>query len=192
MSLWGLDDGVPHSFAAGEPDGMSSLMRHFVAGMIAHARDITYLLAPNINSYKRFVAGTFAPTTSAWSFDNRTAGFRLVGQDSKALRIECRIGGADLNPYLAYAGLIAAGIDGIARKLVLAPPITGDSYELENLPRIPTTLRDAVDAFAESKMLTAAFGERVIAHYVHAGRWEQKCYDTQVTDWELRRGLEQA
>lgn len=192
LSLWSGNGEVPRSFADGEPHGLSPVMRSFVAGLLTHARELCYLLAPNINSYKRFQAGTFAPTTCAWSLDNRTAGFRLVGGCANSLRIECRIGGADLNPYMAYAGLIAAGMAGIEQKLELAEPIAGDAYELEHLPVLPKTLREALDEFTNSAMLRAALGNAVVDHYAHAGRWEQEQFDAQVTDWELKRSLEQA
>jgi glutamine synthetase len=172
--------------------GMSALMKHFMAGQLAYARDITYFLAPYINSYKRFQAGTFAPTKTIWSPDNRTAGFRLCGENSKSIRTECRIGGADLNPYLAIAALIAAGIKGIEDKLELEPPFVGDAYITEQLHEIPKTLRDATDWLRRSTMLAEAFGTDVVSHYVHTAEWEQFEYDRRVTDWELKRGFERS
>jgi glutamine synthetase len=169
---------------------MSALMRHWVAGQLKYARDITWLLAPYINSYKRFQVGTFAPTRAVWSRDNRTAGFRLCGEGSRGIRIECRIGGADLNPYLAYAGLIAAGLAGIDEKLELGAPYAGDAYAGETLPEVPKTLRAAAEAMATSKMLRAAFGDEVVEHYHRTAQWEQFEYDRRVTDWELQRGFE--
>jgi glutamine synthetase len=169
---------------------MSALMRSFVAGQLAHARDITYFLAPYINSYKRFQAGTFAPTKTVWSLDNRTSGFRLCGANSKAIRIECRIGGADLNPYLAFAALIAAGVAGIEQKLELEAPYIGDAYQDAALQEVPKTLREATKLMKKSKMLRAAFGDEVIDHYVHTANWEQFEYDRRITDWELKRGFE--
>ena len=189
-SLWDAAGKKPLFLEAKAEHGMSPLMRSFVAGQLAYARDITFFLAPNINSYKRFQAGTFAPTKAVWSRDNRTAGFRLCGEGSKAIRIECRIGGADLNPYLAFAALIAAGLAGIEEKRTLAAPHSGDAYHGEALPEVPKTLREAADALAGSKMLRAAFGDAVVDHYVHAARWEQFEYDRRVTDWELMRGFE--
>ena len=191
LSLWDALGKENCSFAPGQPHGLSVQMQQFIAGLLRHARELCYLLAPNINSYKRFQAGTFAPTTCAWSMDNRTAGFRLVGMGSPAVRIECRVGGADLNPYLAYAGLIAAGLAGIRDQLVLPEPVAGDAYASNSLPVLPGTLREALAVFADSKMLRAALGDAVVDHYVHAGEWEQAQHDAQVTDWELRRGLEQ-
>ncbi|PYE87736.1 glutamine synthetase family protein [Phyllobacterium leguminum] len=188
-SLWSAD-GKTSLFHDPEAEyGMSALMRSWVAGQLKYAGDITLLLAPYINSYKRFQAGTFAPTKIVWSRDNRTAGFRLCGENSKAIRIECRIGGADLNPYLAFAGLIAAGLAGIDEKLELEKPFEGDAYGAELL-EIPKTLREATDMFAGSKLLKSALGEEVIEHYVHTARWEQFEYDRRVTDWELHRGFE--
>jgi glutamine synthetase len=172
--------------------GMSDLMKHFMAGQLAYARDITYFLAPYINSYKRFQAGTFAPTKSIWSPDNRTAGFRLCGEHSKSIRVECRMGGADLNPYLALAALIAAGLKGIEDKLPLEPPFVGDAYVTEQLREIPKTLREATDYLRRSSMLEEAFGPEVVSHYVHTAEWEQFEYDRRVTDWELKRGFERS
>jgi glutamine synthetase len=172
--------------------GMSDLMKHFMQGLLTYAGDITYFLAPYINSYKRFQAGTFAPTKAIWSSDNRTAGFRLCGENTKGVRVECRIGGADLNPYLAYAALIAAGLKGVEDKLALEPAFTGDAYVGEKLREVHKTLRDAVAAMQNSSMLREAFGEPVIGHYVHTGNWEQFEYDRRVTDWELKRGFERS
>ncbi|KRA42209.1 glutamine synthetase family protein [Devosia sp. Root635] len=172
--------------------GMSPVMKHFMAGQLAHAREITYFLAPYINSYKRFQAGTFAPTKAIWSPDNRTAGFRLCGEHSKSIRVECRMGGADLNPYLAIAALLAAGIKGIEDRLELEPAFVGDAYTTKKLREIPKTLREATQTMRKSKMLKAAFGEGVIDHYVHTAEWEQFEYDRRVTDWELQRGFERS
>ena len=172
--------------------GMSDMMRQWVAGLLTYAHDITYFLAPYINSYKRFQVGTFAPTKAIWSRDNRTAGFRLCGEESKGIRIECRIGGADLNPYLAYAALIAAGLKGIEDKLVLEPAFSGDAYLGKKLREVPKTLRDAIEALRKSKMLKEALGEQVVGHYLHTAEWEQFEYDRRVTDWELKRGFERS
>ena len=142
------------------------------------------------DSYKRFVAGTFAPTNAVWSGDNRTAGFRMVSAGSKSIRVECRIGGADLNPYLAFAGLLAAGLAGIEAKMELEPMLAGDVYQRDDVRRIPETLREAIDAADKSAMLRAALGDDVVEHYLHAARWEQQEVDRHVTDWDLRRGFE--
>lgn len=185
-------DGRPAFFDAGEPHGMSGLMRSYLAGLLAHASEITYFLAPCLNSYKRFSAGTFAPTKAVWSTDNRTAGYRVVGEGSASVRVECRVGGADLNPYLAFAAQIAAGIDGIERGLELEAEFRGDAYTAEEVREIPKTLREAAEVLRQSRMLRDAFGEDVVDHYVHAARWEQAEFDRAVTDWELRRGFERA
>jgi glutamine synthetase len=138
------------------------------------------------------VAGTFAPTKAVWSRDNRTAGYRLVGEGTKAIRIENRVGGADLNPYLAYAAQIAAGLAGIDEDLELEPEFRGDAYVGEGIREIPATLRDATAALDGSAMLRAALGDDVVDHYVHAARWEQSEYDRRVTDWEVARGFERS
>jgi glutamine synthetase len=190
MSLWDEKGGKPLFHDAKAEHGMSALMRTFVAGQLRYARDFTYFLAPYINSYKRFQVGTFAPTKTVWSRDNRTAGFRLCGEGTKAIRIECRIGGADLNPYLAFAALIAAGLQGIEEKLELEPPFTGDAYAGRMLPEVPKTLREAAGCLADSNLLRQALGDAVVEHYVHTAKWEQFEYDRRITDWELMRGFE--
>ncbi|WP_374622601.1 glutamine synthetase family protein [Devosia sp.] len=179
-------------FAPKAEFGMSETMRHYVAGLLTYASDITYFLAPYINSYKRFQVGTFAPTKAIWSRDNRTAGFRLCGENTKGVRIECRIGGADLNPYLAFAAMLAAGLKGIEDKLELEAAYAGDAYRGKKLREIPKTLRHALEALRKSRMLKEAFGEQVIGHYLHTGEWEQFEYDRRVTDWELKRGFERS
>ncbi|MCT8997601.1 glutamine synthetase family protein [Chelativorans intermedius] len=191
QSLWSLD-GKPLFHDPQAEHGMSQTMRHYMAGLLAHAAEITYFLAPHINSYKRFAAGTFAPTKAIWSMDNRTAGYRVCGADTKAVRVECRVGGADLTPHLAFAALIAAGIAGIENGLPLEPAFVGDAYHGTDVREIPRTLRDATAALDGSKMLREAFGDAVIDHYVHAARWEQQEYDRHVTDWEVKRGFERA
>ena len=191
-SLWDKAGKKPLFYSAKEKFGMSKLMRQFLAGQLKYADDITYFLAPYINSYKRFQVGTFAPTKAVWSRDNRTAGFRLCGEDTKAVRIECRVGGADLNPYLAFAALLAAGLAGIEEKLDLPDPFVGDAYYGKRLREVPKTLREATKALDKSKMLRAAFGDAVIDHYVHTADWEQLEYDRRVTDWERKRGFERA
>ncbi|WP_109315440.1 glutamine synthetase family protein [Pseudovibrio ascidiaceicola] len=191
QSLWGKD-GEPLFYDPSGDYGMSKMMRHYLAGLLKHASAITYFLAPNINSYKRFAAGTFAPTKAIWSMDNRTAGYRVCGDGTKAVRVECRVGGADLNPYLAMAALLAAGIDGIENELELEPEFRGDAYGGEGAREIPTTLRDAATEMKSSEMLRAAFGGDVIDHYAHAAKIEQDEYDRRVTDWEVARGFERA
>jgi glutamine synthetase len=190
VSLWDAAGKTPLFYDAKAEFTMSPLMRSFVAGQLKYASDMTYFLAPYINSYKRFQVGTFAPTKAVWSRDNRTAGFRLCGEGSKGIRIECRIGGADLNPYLAFSALIAAGLAGIEEKLTLDKPFSGDAYFGKALPEVPKTLREATESLDKSKMLRKALGDGVIDHYVHTAKWEQFEYDRRITDWELMRGFE--
>ncbi len=189
-SLWSEDGKTPLFFEEDGAYGMSRLGHQWCAGQLKYAKEFTWFLAPYINSYKRFQSGTFAPTKIMWSEDNRTAGFRLCGEGTKGVRMECRIGGADLNPYLAFAALIAAGLAGIEEKLELQKPFVGDAYQASRLPEIPKTLREATETMAKSGMLKQAFGEDVIEHYVHTARWEQFEYDRRITDWELHRGFE--
>ncbi|MES9904153.1 MAG: glutamine synthetase family protein [Sedimenticola sp.] len=191
QSLWSLE-GEPLFRDPEGQYGMSDTMRHYVAGLLAHADEITYFLAPHINSYKRFKEGTFAPTKAIWSLDNRTAGYRICGEGSKAIRVECRVGGSDLNPYLAMAALLAAGIDGIEKKMVLESEFKGDAYAAASARTIPETLRGAADALNNSKTLRSAFGDDVVDHYLRAAEWEQEEYDRRVTDWEVARGFERS
>ena len=186
-------DGENVFFDAGAAHGMSTTMRRFLAGQIAHADDITCLLAPYVNSYKRFAAGTFAPTKNVWSIDNRTAGFRICGAGSKGVRIECRIGGADLNPYLAMAGLIAAGLAGIEHAMEPPEAFAGDAYGAgDDAPEVPKSLTRATAALRGSDMLRAAFGDEVVDHYVRMAEVEQEAFDRVVTDHEISRGFERA
>jgi glutamine synthetase len=191
QSLWSKDGKSPLFFDKAGDHGMSATMKHYLAGQLEHAREITYFLAPYINSYKRFMAGTFAPTRAIWSFDNRTAGYRVCGAGTKAIRVECRIGGADLNPYLAFAALIAAGLDGVDKKIELEAAFSGDAYDRsKKLREVPKTLREATALLDQSKFLRAAMGDAVIDHYVHTAEWEQFEFDRRVTDLELKRGFE--
>jgi glutamine synthetase len=189
QSLWSLD-GQPAFYDKDAPHGMSDLMRAFLAGQLDHAREITLFLAPYINSYKRFCVGMFAPTKAVWSCDNRTAGFRVCGDGNKGVRVECRIGGADLNPYLACAALLAAGLDGVERTMTLEPELRGDMYATTGIREIPKTLRDAAELADGSTWLRAALGDDVVDHYVHAARWEVLEMDRVVTDFERQRLLE--
>lgn len=189
QSLW--KDGVPAFHDENDPLGMSELMKSYMAGLIKYASDYTYFLAPYINSYKRFQKGSFAPTRTVWSVDNRTAGFRLCGDGTKAVRVECRIGGSDMNPYLAMAAMLAAGIKGIEDKLTLEPPFKGDAYE-GDVGHIPGTLRDAAETLRNSTMLREAMGDWVIDHYTRAAEVEIEDFDRVVTDYEVARGFERA
>jgi len=190
QSLW--KDGKSAFHDAKGDFGMSALMRHYMAGLIKYAPDVTYFLAPYVNSYKRFQKGTFAPTRSVWSVDNRTAGFRLCGEGTKAVRVECRIGGSDLNPYLAMAAQLAAGMAGITEKLELESPLSGDAYEAAKVAHIPGNLRDAMATLTTSTMLRAAMGDVVIDHYHRCAEWEQEDFERVVTDYEIARGFERA
>lgn len=191
QSLW-TTDGKPVFADKSDPHGMSATMKHFLAGQLAHAEEITVFLAPYVNSYKRFCIGLFAPTKAVWSADNRTAGFRICGLHSKAIRVECRIPGSDVNPYLACAALLAAGLEGIERKLELEPEMSGDVYSAQGIREIPHNLRDAAAALNGSAMLRKVFGDDVVEHYHHAAQWEISETDRVVTDFELQRLLERA
>ncbi|WP_069298703.1 glutamine synthetase family protein [Neptunicoccus sediminis] len=190
QSLW--KDGEPAFYDKDRDLGMSEMMGHYMAGLIAYAPDYTYFLAPYVNSYKRFAKGTFAPTKTVWSVDNRTAGFRLCGDGTKGIRVECRIGGSDLNPYLAQAAMLAAGIKGIEEKMELSAPTKGDVYEDAKAGDIPQTLRAATELLRNSKFLREVMGDDVIDHYTRAAEWEQEEFDRVVTDWEIARGFERA
>ncbi|MFJ9522446.1 glutamine synthetase family protein [Kitasatospora sp. NPDC101801] len=175
-------------FAADGPGGFSRTMEHFLAGQLACLAEFALLLAPTVNSYKRYVPGSFAPTAIAWGRDNRTCALRVVGHGA-SLRFENRVPGGDVNPYLALAALIAAGLHGVEHQLALEPEFTGNAYA-SDAPRVPSTLRDAVAAFEASEAAGLAFGKDVVRHYAHAGRVELAAYDAAVTDWERRRGFE--
>ncbi|MDX6292596.1 MAG: glutamine synthetase [Kribbellaceae bacterium] len=168
--------------------GFSELMERFVAGQLACLPEFTYLLAPNINSYKRFVPGSFAPTAVAWGIDNRTCSLRVVGH-GESLRVENRLPGGDVNPYLAVAALIAAGLYGIENQLELEPVFEGNAYSSDK-PHVPSTLRDASELFGKSSIARSAFGDEMVDHYVNAAKVELAGYDAAVTDWERVRGFE--
>ncbi|WP_233520328.1 glutamine synthetase family protein [Prauserella sp. PE36] len=180
-------DGEP-ALAGDGPGGFSPLMEHFLAGQLACLRELTYFFAPNINSYKRYVPGSFAPTAVAWGADNRTCALRVVGHGD-SLRVENRVPGGDVNPYLAVAALVAAGLHGMENELPLEPEFHGNAYASDK-PTVPTTLRDAAELLGDSKVARAAFGDDVVEHYLNAARIEQAAYDAAVTDWERLRGFE--
>ncbi len=170
------------------PAGMSRAFEHFLAGALQHAPAATYFWAPYVNSYRRFRAGTFAPTRLAWSVDNRTTAFRVLGQ-GRSLRFECRVPGADVNPYLAFAALLAGGLAGLEAKLPLTPAHDGDCYASE-VPTLPTSLPDALARLTASTAFHSAFGPEVIRHYQHCGQWELAQSEAVVTDWERIRFFE--
>jgi glutamine synthetase len=166
-----------------------TLFESFLAGQLACLRELTVLVAPNINSYKRFVEGSFAPTTVAWGQDNRTCALRVVGH-GQGQRFELRAGGSDLNPYLALSAIIAAGLHGVDNQLQLEPMYEGNAYHATDKPRLPTTLRDARDLFATSEVSRSSLGDEVVDHYVNAADVELTAFEAAVTDWERFRGFE--
>jgi glutamine synthetase len=170
-------------------DEVEGLFDRFVAGILAGLRELTLFLAPNINSYKRYAALSFAPTTVAWGHDNRTCALRVIGHGASR-RVECRVPGADVNPYLAISALIAAGLHGIDNDLALEAPLEGNAYEAGDRPQVPSTLRDARDLFAGSAIARDAFGQEVVDHYLNNARVELEAFDSAVTDWERFRGFE--
>jgi glutamine synthetase len=170
-------------------DRDDALFRSFLAGQLACLREMTLLLAPNVNSYKRYAAESFAPTTVAWGNDNRTCSLRVVGH-GPSRRFENRVGGADLNPYLALSAIIASGLHGVDAGLELEPAFEGDAYSARDRPRVPATLRDARKLFAASTVAREAFGEEVVDHYLNAADVELAAFQSAVTDWELVRGFE--
>jgi glutamine synthetase len=174
---------------AGTPLSVSDTFRWYLGGLLAHARELTWFFAPTVNSYKRYRVGTFAPTAIGWSYDNRTAGFRLVGAGA-SLRVECRIPGADANPYLAYAALLAAGLDGIERQIDPGPICEGDSYKADGLPRVPQSLPEAISELERSAFARRSFGDPVIEHLLHFARSEQARFESVVTDFERERYFE--
>jgi glutamine synthetase len=189
MSLW---RGVANAFAGDQqlgPVRCSDEFRWFLGGVLAHVPDVMVFLAPTVNAYKRYVDGSWAPTRIAWSHDNRTAGVRVVGRD-ESLRIECRIPGADCNPYLALAGLLAGGLDGVASRTDAPEAFDGDVYAARDLPHVPRSLAEATDVFVASPFAKAAFGQQVVDHYAHFFRTEWDAYTSAVSDWERRRYFE--
>jgi glutamine synthetase len=168
--------------------GESDVFKRYVAGQIAGARELALFLAPTINSYKRYAAGSWAPTTLAWGHDNRTCGFRIVGH-GKSTRVESRIPGGDVNPYLAFAALLAAGLDGIERELELPPPLEGNAYESE-AERFPGSLREAIEALEQGSLARAALGDEVVEHYLNYARTEQRLFDQAVTCYEREQLFE--
>jgi glutamine synthetase len=168
--------------------GHSETFDHVLAGLLASLRELTLFHAPNVNSYKRFVDGSFAPTAVAWGRDNRTCAFRVVGHGD-GLRVECRVPGGDVNPYLTIAALVAGAVHGIDEQLTLETEFIGNAYD-STKPRVPASLRDAADLFAASALARAAFGDEVVDHYTNAARVELAAYDAAVTDWERFRGFE--
>lgn len=189
ISLWEGDNNVFHGPSDAEY-GMSDLMRHFLAGILHNIRDLSILFAPNINSYKRYAKGSWAPTNVVWGVDNRTCGLRVVG-GGKGTRIENRFPGADTNPYLSAAAMIAAGLDGIEQRLQLPPEWKGNAYMAGESSRLPESLAEAIEAFEGSSFARATLGDLVFQHYLNAAKVEQEAYNQVVTDWEKHRYFEQ-
>jgi glutamine synthetase len=192
LSAWDLAGKANRFYdPTGAPYQMSELMRHFLGGLIACAREFSLLWASTINAYKRYAVASWAPTALVWGRDNRTCGFRVVGHGS-ALRIENRLPGADANPYLAYAAVIAAGLHGIDQRIEPPPEFRGNGYTAGQAPRVPRSLYEATEAFAASTVARAAFGDEVVEHYLNMARVEQEAYNAAVTTWERERYLERS
>jgi glutamine synthetase len=189
LSLWRDDRNAFDGDQAFGPVRCADVFRWFLGGWMAHVPEVMVFYAPTVNSYKRFVDASWAPTRIAWSYDNRTAGFRVVGSGA-SLRIECRIPGADCNPYLAFAASLASGMDGIRRRIEPPPCFEGDIYAARELPLVPESLPQANARFRESAFARAAFGDAVVDHYAHFFESEQLAYAKAVTDWERRRYFE--
>jgi len=189
FSLRAGDTGTP-AFAAGDGHGMAPLMRHAIAGILATIRELALLYAPNVNSYKRFQPGSFAPTALHWGIDNRTCALRVVGHTPSALRVENRVPGGDVNPYLALAAMVAGALYGIEHELPLSDPYPGNAYQDAQAPRVPATLRDAAQLWQDSGLAREVFGDDVVEHYANYARVELAAFDAAVTDWELVRGFE--
>ena len=188
LSFRGLKGELVMTDEADKEHGMSEIGRQFIAGQIAHLRELSLLFAPNINSYKRYVPGSFAPTAIRWGRDNRTCALRLVGHGA-GLRLENRVPGGDVNPYLAVAGIIAAGLDGVKQKLKLEPAFTGNAYESDS-SRVPSSMPEALELWENSAWIKETFGAQVQAHYANMARVEIAAYGKAVTDWELFRNFE--
>ncbi|HYB97592.1 MAG TPA: glutamine synthetase family protein [Candidatus Limnocylindrales bacterium] len=193
MSLWSKDDDRPvfagDSPLPGSDVAASDAFRWYLGGLLTHARECMLLFAPNVNSYKRYVAGSFAPTRIAWSYDNRTVGFRLVGSGS-SLRAECRVPGGDANPYLVMAIALAAGLDGIERRVEPPAQFRGDAYQAGELPCVPLSLEEALREFRSSAWVRSVLGDAVVDHYAHFAEIELQKFARVVTTWERRRFLE--
>ncbi|GAK07616.1 glutamine synthetase family protein [Geomicrobium sp. JCM 19038] len=173
-----------------ETNGMSETMQHFLAGILAYTKDFSLFYAPYVNSYKRFVPDSWAPTNIVWSKDNRSSGYRIVGE-GKGMRIENRIPGADFNPYLAYSAMLGAGLKGLEQKLPLSKEHIGNAYQSEEVPRIPATLYEAIDCWKNSTVVHEVLGEDVTLHYLHTAVVEQEQHNRYVSEFEIKRNFEQ-
>ncbi|MGB2693969.1 MAG: glutamine synthetase family protein [Dehalococcoidia bacterium] len=190
QSLWSADGERNLFWDADAPHHMSELLRRFAAGVLATLPDFMLMYAPNVNSYKRFVVGSWAPTTVCWGIENRTAALRVIAGSPGAARIENRVPGADVNAYLGFAASLAGGLHGIERGLECPPPVTGDAYKTE-APKLPRSLPEAVERFEQSAVAREFFGDGFVEHYARMRRWEAEAFERAVTDWERRRYFEQ-
>jgi glutamine synthetase len=190
QSLWDAAGDASAFWDAAGHHHVSRAMQHYIAGVLATLPEFMLMYAPNVNSYKRFVAGSWAPTTASWGIENRTAAVRVIAASPGACRIELRVPGADVNAYLGFAAALAGGLYGIERKLEGPPPAQGDAYALEGLPPLPATLAEALERFESSPLARDCFGEGFVKHYAAMKRWELKKYNRAVTDWERRRYFE--
>jgi len=188
-SIWSLDDDRPLCPAEGEPTAMSPIFRSWMGGILAHSRELSLCFAPFVNSYKRYQPDSWAPTAVVWSPDNRTCGLRTVGH-GPAMRVESRIPGADCNPYIAFAAIIAAGLDGIDRELDCGDPYVGNAYTAPDLERIPWNLVEAIGLFRDSTFAAESLGEEVHFHLTHSAEEEWKAFNNVITEWELQRNFE--
>ena len=183
------DDSGEPVMVGDRPGGVSALFEHFVAGMLTTTAELALMFAPNVNSYKRFVAGSFAPTSLAWGRDNRTCALRVVGH-GPSLRVENRVPGGDVIPFVAIAALVAGGLHGMEHEMVLQPPATGNAYHADASRKLPGNLRDAAELFEKSSLARHALGDDVVDHYCNMARVEVETFDRAVTDWERIRGFE--
>jgi glutamine synthetase len=190
FSLRRSSDGGGEEFVMADGHGLSTLGQQALAGILATMRELTLFYAPNINSYKRYQAGSFAPTAIRWGRDNRTCALRLVGHSGASMRVENRVPGGDVNPYLAISALVAGALYGIEHELDLEAEFTGNAYDDADAPRVPGTLREALGLWERSPIARAAFGDEVVDHYANNARVELAAFDAAVTDWELFRGFE--
>jgi glutamine synthetase len=189
-SVWDAEGAHSLMWDDDAPEHLSPVFRGWLAGQLASGHELAWMYAPTVNSYKRYQPESWAPTALAWSHDNRTCGFRVVGH-RQSYRLESRIPGADVNPYLAYAATIAAGLHGIERDLDPGPPFRGNAYAADELPRVPSTIVEAIDAFEQSKVALEAFGADVHYHLLNTARQEWLAFNRAVTDWERRRNFDQ-
>ena len=181
-------EGAP-VFTMGEDGEPTGVFAPFLAGLLATLPELTLLLAPNVNSYKRYADASFAPTAVAWGHDNRTCALRVIGHD-ESLRVETRVPGGDVNPYLALAALVSGGLHGVEQDLELEPAFAGNAYEANDLPRLPGTLSEAATLFENSEVARLALGDPVVEHYTNMARIELAAFESSVTDWERFRGFE--